>query len=99
MFSETDIDAILAATGEDITITLSGAVVKTIKGKFREDFEELGQDGVTGDIKPGALFKPSDLIGITNDHAYIARGVEYKRAGKPQRRNDGFMLQKLGKKQ
>jgi len=95
MFSDTDLDAILAATGEDITITLSGVTIKTIQAKFREDFEEYGTEGVMGLLKPGALFKPSDLNGVTNDHTYLIRNVEYRRDGKPQRKNDGFILQKL----
>lgn len=99
MFSSADLDAILGAAGEDITITLSGVTVKTVRGKFRRDYQNPeGFDGVGGGLQPALLLKTSDLTGITAGHAFLIRGKAYVHDGKPQERNDGLTLVPLGVK-
>jgi len=98
-FSETDLDTILAATGEDVVIMLNGVVAKTIKGKFRKDFlEESPFEAHVGILKPAVTVKTSDLVGVTNSHSFIIQSVEYKYDGKPEGKNSGFTLVKLGLK-
>lgn len=94
--SETDLDAILAATGQSVTIRLSGALVKTITGKFRQDYEDLSPyDASVATLIPVVLVKTSDLTGITTSHTFTIGGTAYVAAGPFQARNDGFSLIRL----
>jgi hypothetical protein len=91
-FSPADMAAILAATGEDVTVTLSGVTVDTIRGKFRTDYQavELYGDGV-GSYSPAFLCDPAELAPYTGGgYVFTARGIDYVIIGEPQLLNSGF---------
>lgn len=95
-FSSADLDAILAATGQTITIRLSGVLVNTIIGKFRQDYEDLSPyDASVATLIPAVLVKTSDLVGITTSHTFTISGTAYVAAGPFQARNDGLSLIRL----
>jgi len=95
-FSSADLDAILAATGQAVTIRLSGVLVKTITGKFRQDYEDLSPyDASVATLIPAVLCKTSDLTGITTNHTFTIGGTAYVVAGQFQARNDGLSLIRL----
>ncbi len=98
-FTSADLDTILAATGEDVTITLSGGTVKTIKGKFRKNFQTASPYQMeVGLLSPAVMVKTSDLAGVTSAHVFVIRGVEYKFNGKPEEEPSGFSRVHLAKK-
>lgn len=99
MFSDADLDIILAATGEQVTVKLNGVTVKTIQGKFRKDFVDVSPyESNVGTLKPAVTVKTSDLVGVTNAHSFLICGTEYKYDGKPEEKTSGFTLVKLGLK-
>ena len=74
-------------------IILSGAVVSTIRAKFRSDvevFDPYQSGGVVG-YKPGLLVRGVDVADLTSSHGFIVRGVDYDQLGAPQEMNDGFV--------
>jgi len=94
--SESDLDAILAATGQAVEIRLSGVLVDTVQGKFRENYQDISEYDVNlAALIPAVLIKTSDLVGITTIHTFTTGGVTYVAAGPFQARNDGFSLVKL----
>ena len=98
-FSPADIADILAETGEDIVINLSGAVVKTIRAKFRKDFEPVSMgDMDTGLLSPSFMVATSDMEGITSSHLFTVGGTDYRMNTKPQELSSGFTRVLLAKK-
>ena len=96
-FSETDIDAMQATTGQPVAITLSGITDKTIQGKFRKNFESVSPyESNVGILHPALTCKTSDLADVTNDHVFLIGGSEYKFNGKPEEHPSGLSLVHLG---
>ncbi len=98
-FAATDLDTMLEATGEQVTIKLNGATVKTIQGKFRKDYLDVSPfEANVGILKPAVTVKTSDLTGVTSAHVFEIQGTEYKLDGKPEDKPSGLTLVKLGLK-
>lgn len=98
-FSPADIADILAATGEDVGILLDGLPVKTLRGKFRKDFETLSPFEASGAmLNPSFLCATADLADVTSANTFIAGGVEYRLNTKPQDLASGFTRVILAKK-
>jgi hypothetical protein len=96
-FDSADMDLILEATGENITITDAGGS-RIIRGKFRKNFESVSPyESTTGILLPSFLCKTSDLAGVTSRAVYTVAGSSYKLDGKPEEQPSGFTLVKLGK--
>jgi hypothetical protein len=96
-FADTDLDAMLAATGEPVVILLSGVTVSTITGKFRKNYVDVSPyESHVGILKSVFLCKTSDLAGITNDHYFNIQGVDYRFDGKPEDEPTGLTKVKLG---
>lgn len=98
-FSPADIADMLDATGEDITITLHGVAVKTIRAKFRKDFEPVSMgDMDTGLLSPSFMAATADMEGITSSHLFTVGGTDYRMNTKPQELSSGFTRVLLAKK-
>lgn len=98
-FPESDLDMILETTGEQVQILLSGTVVSTPWGKFRENFESLQPFESTKAIHhPTLVMKSSVVATLTSSHSFLVRGVEYKFDGKPEHQPSGFSMVHLGVK-
>jgi hypothetical protein len=96
-FDSADMDTILEATGENITITDAGGS-RIIRGKFRKNFASVSPyESNTGILLPSFLCKTSDLSGATSRAVYTVGGVSYRLDGKPEEQPSGFTLVKLGK--
>ena len=92
-FSASDMADILDATGEDVSVTLSQAVVATIRGKFRSDYEAVELYGdVIRSYVPSLLCAPADLSPFTGTgYVFTVRGGDYIIIGEPQLLNTGFV--------
>lgn len=98
-FSPADIAAILEATGEDVVITLDGVAVKTIRAKFRKDFETVSPfEANGGQLDPSFMCATADMIGVTSSNLFTIGGVEYRLNTKPQELASGFTRVILAKK-
>jgi len=98
-FTEDELDTILEATGEQIAITLAGTTVLSPWGKFRKNYESISPyESNVGVLHPAVTVKTSILAGLTNEHVFLIRGVEYKRDLKPEEQPSGFTVVHLGKK-
>lgn len=98
-FDDSDITNLLEETGEDAVVTLSGARVKTIRVKYRADFETVSPygDGGVGTYSPSFLCNPADLAAIASDHVFVIRGVEYVISGPPLELTSGLTRVMLAK--
>lgn len=97
-FSQDDMDTILEVTGEPIRIT-DGTRTKTIKGKFRKNFQSVSPyESTTGILLPSFICKTSDFSGVSNAAVYRVQGIDYKLDGKPEESPNGFTTVKLGLK-
>lgn len=98
-FSPADIADILDATGEDIGIVLGTVPVKTMRGKFRKDFETVSPfDANAGKLNPSFLCATADMVGVTSSNGFMVGGVEYQLDTKPQDLASGFTRVILAKK-
>lgn len=98
-FDAADIAEILDTTGEDITVKLAAATVKTIRGKFRKDFESFSPGEMSvGTLNPAFLCSTADMTGITSSNTFVRGGTEYRMNTKPQDLASGFTRVMLAKK-
>jgi len=98
-FTETDLDTMLAATGEPVVISIAGVPVRTIQAKFRKDYLSVSPfETSAGVLQPAITCKTSDLADITGSYTFLAREVEYKLDGKPEDKPSGLTVVRLGKK-
>ena len=98
-FDAADIADILAETGKDIAVMLGVATVKTIRGKFRKDFETLSPyEASAGMLNPSFLCATADMADVTNSNTFVISGVEYRVHTKPQDLSSGFTRVILAKK-
>lgn len=97
-FSETDLNIILAATGEKITITDTNGS-KSIIGKFRKNYQSVSPyESNVGLLMPVFTCKTSDIIGVSTAAVFRVRGIDYRLDGKPEDIPTGMTLVKLGLK-
>ena len=90
-FADSDLDAILDATGETVTILLGGVQVKSIMAKFRTDAQtQTPFEMLATEVTPAILVKSSDVADLDNGSTFLIRSTEYVRKNKPQNRNDGL---------
>jgi hypothetical protein len=95
-FDDNDLDTLLEATGEDVQIILSGLVVNTITGKFRNSYVEASlMDSNVGQLVPVVWVKTSDLAGLTSSHQFIISGITYSWDAKPSELESGLSVIKL----
>lgn len=98
-FDAADIADILAETGEDIIIKLAAVTVKTIRGKFRKDFESVSPfEAGAGTLNPVFMCSTADMADVTSANTFVAGGTEYRLNGKPQELPSGFTRVTLAKK-
>jgi hypothetical protein len=98
-FDAADITDILDLTGEDITVKLLTVTVKTIRGKFRKDFETVSPfEATAGTLNPSFMCAISDMSGVTSSNTFVIDGVEYRMHTKPQDLASGFTRVILAKK-
>jgi hypothetical protein len=98
-FDPSDIDTILASTGEPVEVQFGGVTVKTIQAKFRKNFQSVSPyESNVGILLPAFTCKSSDLVGVDNNHTFLIQTKEYKLDGKPEEQPSGFTLVKLGLK-
>ena len=78
---------------------LSGIVVATPWGKFRENFERVSPyESAGGVLSPAITVKSSVAVEINSSNVIRIRGTEYKFDGKPERLPSGFTVIHLGVK-
>ena len=88
----------LDTVGESIRIT-DGISVKTIRGKFRKNFQSVSPyESNVGILLPAFTCKSADMAGVSNAAVYRIQSVDYKLDGKPEEQPSGFTLVKLGLK-
>jgi len=98
-FDPADIAEILDTTGENIIIKLAAATVKTIRAKFRKDFETVSPfEASAGTLNPAFMCSTADLADITSANTFVRSGTEYRMNGKPQELSSGFTRVILAKK-
>lgn len=99
IFSAADITSILDATGEDVTVMLEAVPVKTLRAKFRKDFETLSPFEASGAmLNPSFICATADLEDVTSSNGFMVGGVEYRLNTKPQDLASGFTRVLLAKK-
>jgi hypothetical protein len=91
-FSPAEQLAILTSAGDDITVSLFGVEVSTIRGKFRRDVD-VYDPYTAGAVKymPGVIISSADAALLSADHTLTIGGVIYQQIDAPQEQNDGFV--------
>jgi len=80
-------------------VKLAAATVKTIRSKFRKDFETVSPfEASGGQLNPVFMCATADMADITSANTFVRSGTEYRMNGKPQELSSGFTRVILAKK-